>query len=221
MPTQIVLWWVLFAGTHIGGSSQPIRPRLVRALGLQGFKALYTLVSFATLIPLVLFYWRARSASPPLWAAGWTSGWLADLLVLSAFIFIAEGYATSNALSTLAELTGKRRSDARGIQRITRHPVNTGFALFGLAHALANPAPAGLLFFGGFPLFCVASAVHQDKRTASVDEAERFQRDTSLIPFGAILSGRQRLVLGELHRGAIVVAALVFIVLRVAHPRLF
>ena len=63
---QLVIWWLLFGGTHILGSSAPIRTRLVRVLGLRGFKAVYSVVALATFIPLVLTYWHHRHAGPAL-----------------------------------------------------------------------------------------------------------------------------------------------------------
>ena len=37
--SKVGMWWLLFGGTHVLGSSVPVRTRLIRALGLQGFKA--------------------------------------------------------------------------------------------------------------------------------------------------------------------------------------
>ena len=130
---------------------------------------------------------------------------------------------TINPMTTRAEITGKFVRRGYGIQRITRHPQNFAFALFGLAHLLANPYGVDWIFFGGFIVFGIVSAMHQDRRhrTTGSEEVRQFLSDTSAIPFAAIIKGKQRFAPGEYYPPALAAAIVLFILLRLLHPMLF
>ena len=218
---QLLLFWVLFAGSHLLGSSAAVRARLISGLGLWGFKVTYSLVALATLTPLVLIYWNNRHEGellfePDRWAVRVT-----ELIMLPAAFFLVMAFATSNPATTHAELRRRFVSSPKGIHRITRHPMNTAFGLFGLAHMVSNPTVGDWIFWGGFLVYAVVSAVHQDRRTlASGPDAFRaFYQETSIVPFVAILQGRQRLALRELRWSYAAGALLLFAVVRWIHPR--
>jgi protein-S-isoprenylcysteine O-methyltransferase Ste14 len=99
--------------------------------------------------------------------------------------------------------------EPRGMERITRHPFFTGTALVGVAHSLLAHRLTGVVFFGGLALFALAGAWHQDRKLLATrgDEHATFMRRTSLVPFAAIATGRQRLVASELPLGAIALGA--------------
>ena len=54
----------------MGLSSLRVRGRLVAALGERGFLGVYTLVAFATFVPLVGFYFSHKHEGPFLWYLG-------------------------------------------------------------------------------------------------------------------------------------------------------
>ena len=222
ISAQIAVWWLLFGGTHILGSTAPVRSRLVGALGLIGFKAVYSLVALATFIPLVVTYWGNRHEGemlfdPPGWAVHTT-----ETLMFFALAFMMLGFARPSPSSTVVELAGSAVGRARGIQRVTRHPMNTGFGLFGLAHMLVNPTSGDQLFWGGFVLYALLSALHQDRRSlASGPEGfAEFHAETSLVPFVAVLTGRQRIALREIPWWVVLLAAVLTALLRFIHPSL-
>ena len=62
----IGIWAVLFVGAHLFISSSIIRPWLVDWLGEQAFRGVYSLVAFATLIPLVVVFAHHKHAGPML-----------------------------------------------------------------------------------------------------------------------------------------------------------
>lgn len=220
---KILLWWLLFGGTHILGSALPVRRPLIRALGLQGFKGVYSLVSLATFIPLVWVYFKSQSAGEALFVPIPGAIWVSQVLMFIALVVLVQGYTTPSPIGTQAEMTGEYSSDVLGIQRVTRHPAGWGYALFGMAHCLVLPWTGDLLFFGGWIVFSLASTLHQDARSRKEGPAElqRFQDQTSWLPFGAILSGRQKLALGELNRVPLIVSVVTFVVLRLFHGRIF
>ncbi len=217
---QLVLWWILFGGTHMLGSSVPVRTRLIRALGLPGFKGLYSLVALATFIPLVWTAWNNRHEGAFLFAPADWNRLVTEVLMFLSVLLIVLSIARPGPATTVAEMSGRASAKPRGIQRITRHPQNTGFALFGVAHMVSNPTAGDWIFWGGFVVYSVASAIHQDRRTLAADP-ERFRTfyaQTSLVPFAAMLQGRQRLALGEVNWIAVIVAAALFVVVRLIHP---
>jgi uncharacterized membrane protein len=229
-PTmQIVLGWLLFGGTHTALSHPPLRSRLVARLGERGFLLCYSLVAFATFVPLVwLFFARRISAAVPLPVLATVPGiwWLTMGLMFVATNLIVIGFTRPNPVSALMapDPSGGSSSPAAvGALRITRHPAFMGVALAGLAHLLVNPAPIDRAFFGGMAVYAVLGCAHQDwrRRKAEGPALERFFAETSFFPFVAIARGRNRLVLGELRPGILVVAAIGYGLLFFHHHRFF
>ena len=220
---KILLWWLLFGVTHIGGSSLSVRSLLIRRMGLLGFKAFYSVVALATFVPLCTVFFNNKHAGPLLFLPGSGLRLTTQVLMLLALIVLGQSLATKSPLTTIAEMTDSFRGRARGIQRVTRHPQNFSFALFGFAHMLSNPYVGDWIFFGGFLIYGLISAIHQDKRTLASGprEVREFQAETSVMPFGAIMVGKQRLALREYNLFGLLISIIVFVVLRVFHNRLF
>ena len=115
------------------------------------------------------------------------------------------------------------KKQVRGVLRITRHPMNMALALWGLAHLLANGTVGDVAFFGSFVVVGVLGAYDMDarlKRTKG-EGFVQFCKETSVLPFGAILSRRNRLVVSELAFPLALIAVVVFAVLTVFHSRFF
>ena len=95
-------------------------------------------------------------------------------------------------------------------------------ALFGLAHLLVNGTLGDVAFFAGFPLFVWIGTRHQDARLARDRPGYgELIAQTSVVPFGAILGGRQRLVVSELPWGPMAAGLVLAIVVRQWHGFLF
>lgn len=179
---EIVLLWVAFTATHMGLSSQRLRPRLIARLGAQGFQGVYSLVAIAIFVPLVSIYFDHQHAGPHLWYVGYLTPvrWLAYLGMALALTLVAGGLITPSP----ASLTGGA-TQVRGVLRITRHPLLMGFGVFGAVHLLtANLSAAELAFFAGFPVFVILGCRHQDQRKLATDDAyARFVSETNFLPF--------------------------------------
>jgi len=220
---RLLLFWTMFAGTHLVLSSLPVRRPLIKMMGLRGFKSAYTLVALATFIPLMVLYFRNKHAGAVLFAPDPELRLLAEALMLVAIVVLAQGLATPSPIGTPAELRPSPYRGARGIQRITRHPRNLAFGTFGVAHCLVNPIAGDWIFFGGFTLFALVSAWHQDARMRSEarEGVGAYLQETSYWPFAAVLRGRQRIAIGEFRPVALIVAIVLYSALRYFHPRLF
>lgn len=220
---QIVLWWLLFGATHILGSSVPVRTVLIGRLGTRGFKGAYSLVGLATFVPLCYVYFTDRHAGAALFQPAASLRPVTEMMMLLAFIVLAQGFSRPSPLTTQAEIEDEFPARARGIHRVTRHPMNLAFAIFGIAHMLSNPTAGDQIFFGGFVLFAILSSMHQDRRTLASgrEEIASFQAETSALPFVAILKGKQPLAIREYSLGAFAAALVLTAILWSFHGRFF
>ncbi len=217
--TLIVLFSALFAATHLVLSHGSIREGFVNTIGQWPFRGLYSLVAFLTLGPAAVLWWQNRHLGAVLWELPfWPERVIAGLLVLFAFFLFFQSLATPSPAGM-----APAKDEARGILRVTRQPMNMAFALWGLAHLLANGTVGDVAFFGSFVVVGVVGAYHQDVRLKkSKGEAfTEFCRETSVLPFSAIIRGRNRLAIDELSFPLALIAVAVFAVLTVFHGRLF
>jgi len=217
---QLLLWWLLFGGFHLLLSSGPARGRLIGGFGLKAFKGAYSLIALATFFGLFWTYFHGKHAGPLLFDRSLPARHVAELVMLVSVLFLSLAHGSKSPATTAAEMSGDRPSSPRGIHRVTRHPLNTGFALFGLAHMLVNPTVGDWIFWGGFPVFAVVSAIHQDRRmlASGSPEFRSFYRQTSFLPFGAILAGRQTMAWNEFRWQGVAIGVVIYVSLRVIHP---
>ena len=185
------LFWVVL---HLGVAG-PLRPAALSLLGQNGYRGLFSLCSAAGLVWLALAY-RAAPYQP-LWDPA--PFWVPAVLVLLAFVLLPYSLGPSNPTQVGSERLGEALPVA-GITRVTRHPMLWAFALWAAAHLAVNGHVAGLLLFGAILVTALNGMVSIDrKRAAQLGPAwADFARRTSRLPFGAIVSGRGELKLGEL-----------------------
>jgi uncharacterized membrane protein len=112
---------------------------------------------------------------------------------------------------------------ASGMLRITRHPFLWGVALWSAVHLAANGDLPSVIFFGTFAILSVLGTFSIDARRQKKlgDAWQGFAGKTSNIPFLAILTGRNRLAIGELLSWRQAVALVAFAAIMLSHHRLF
>ncbi len=181
-PTlEVVLWWAAFAGSHLLLSSQPVRSRLVARLGNGVFQTGYSLVVLGLFIPLVRTYFANKHAGPLLWSIppGPITLWTVYVGSALAFVLFVGGFVTPSPANMVP---GEPK--ARGVLRITRHPIIMGTGLWAFVHLLTNGSATDVAFFGGFVLFSLVGTWHQDRRKlASVPGYRGFMEATPFLPF--------------------------------------
>jgi uncharacterized membrane protein len=209
--TGLVAATAAFLLTHFVTSTR-LRPRLVAALGEGPYLGAYSLVAFITLAWMIWAY--SGAPREPLWT-GFRE--LPRLAMPLAFILIACGYVRNPTMVGADKLL-KSEEPARGIIRITRHPIMWGIMLWAAAHLLARGERAATVFFGGFLVLAVLGTVLMDRRKSANADFQRFKAVTSNIPFVAIAQGRNRIVWREIgwKRPAIGIAAFALVFL--LHP---
>jgi uncharacterized membrane protein len=191
-PTlQLVLATAAFLATHFV-TSTPVRPLLVKTMGEWPYRGVYSLVAFATLGWMI---WAYRAAPfEPLWPG---LKLLPALVMPFSFILIACGYWRNPTLVGADRLL-KSDEPARGMIRITRHPLMWGILLWSLAHVIARGDVTSVIFFGGLFALAALGTVSIDSRKRSNPDWARFAGATSNIPFVAIVQGRNRIAWREI-----------------------
>jgi uncharacterized membrane protein len=183
----------------MGLTSLRVRPRLVAAIGEGPYLGVYSLAAFATFIPLVMawlhggihggaFLWNLRSI-PFVHVTALLVAWISFTLALAALV-----------QPSPASIGPRQTTRARGLTRITRHPLFMNIGIWGLAHCVLNGFLNDVLFFGSVFLVGLLGCMHQDARKRITEKGvlDQFYAETSLLPFVAILTRRNRLDLSEL-----------------------
>jgi uncharacterized membrane protein len=194
---SLTLAAMAFIGIHLGISGTTVRDRIVARLGLQTYMVLFSVGSLATLIWLIFAYNSAEYI--PSW--GQLQWWkpVAILFMLPSFLLVVIGLTTPNPTAVAQENLVDR--PPTGIVRITRHPFLIGVAIWAAIHLIGNGDVASLLFFSALLIVCVAGTVSIDAKRARALGRDRwagFARRTSIVPFAAILAGRNTLNIAEI-----------------------
>jgi uncharacterized membrane protein len=214
---HLALATAAFLGTHFV-SSTPLRAALLRALGERGYLVAYSVAAFATLGWMIWAY--SRAPTQPLWPG---LRLLPALAMPFALILAACAYSTRNPTAIGQSIAMRNNEPARGIIRVTRHPLMWGIMLWGAAHVLARGDLASAVFFGGFVVLAGLGTVLIDARKARNVGADwqRFAAVTSNLPFVAIGGGRNRFVFGEIGWMRVGAGLLLYVLLFLAHAYLF
>ncbi len=154
----------------------------------------------------------------------WPGLRLLPLLVMPvAFVLLACGLLVRNPTLVGAEGLLKKEDPARGVVRVTRHPIMWGIMLWAAAHMLARGEANALVFFGGFLALGLIGTLAMDQRKARTlgEDWARFAAVTSHVPFAAILAGRNRFVASEIGWIGPLAGLVLFAALFAAHSWLF
>jgi uncharacterized membrane protein len=203
-----------FLATHFI-TSTPLRPVLVNKLGEWPYRGVYSLVALITLVWMIWTY--AAAPREPLWIGLRT---IPLILMPVAFVLLACGY-WRNPTMVGADKLLKSEDPARGMIRITRHPIMWGIMLWAAAHILARGDLKSLIFFGGFLLLAGLGTLFMDARKKANPDWPRFAAVTSHIPFVAIAQGRNRIAWREIGWVRPLIGLAVFFAFFFLHPWLF
>ncbi len=204
--TLLISFSVAFAFSHLILSAEPVRSKLIEAMGPLKFRLVYSFISVGTFAPAAVIVFTNPPLGPVLYDL---PRWLKLVSVLGltfvAFELIILSLATPSPVGLIPA-----RPEARGVLRITRHPMNMGWTAFGLAHLIAGGSLGSTVFFGlCFVLVGLVGAYHQDRRARreATEEMTAFFRETSVFPFGAFVARRQPLIPPDLPWPMMVLAA--------------
>ena len=192
--TLLILAAALWVFVHVGISGTRLRDAVVARLGEGRFMLAFSIASVVSITLLVLAWQNAETTF--LWSAPAWLRWILAVLMLPAFVL----FMASHKRNPTAVGNKGLGEEPRGIQRVTRHPMLMSFAIWALVHVIGNGDAAALVFFGAFLVTAVAGMPSIDAKLARRhgEAWAGFAAKTSILPFGAIMAGRNRLVLSEI-----------------------
>lgn len=169
----LILGLILFLGMHsIRICADNFRSAQVARFGLNGWKAIYSVISLLGFALLIYGYGQARLSpvviwNPPLWTRH-----LAALLTIPAFILLVAAY-----------VPGTR------IKMKVGQPMVASVKIWAFAHLLANGTLADMLLFGSFLAWAVLdiiSANRRDRVAGVVYTTGPLARDISAVVIGLV-----------------------------------
>jgi uncharacterized membrane protein len=214
--TQLALATLVFLATHFV-SSTPLRVTLVESIGEKAYTGAYSLVSFVTIAWMAWAYGQAPLVV--IWHIPGLNLWPLAVMPF-ATILLASGLMTRNPTLVGQESALRAEEPARGILRITRHPMMWGFALWAAVHMVALGDAASLIFFGGFLMLALAGTRLIDLRKSEKlgEDWKRFAALTSNVPFTAIVEGRNHVVFAEIGWKRLAAGLALYAILVLSHP---
>ena len=167
--TLFLLGLVIFFGAHLfTGLARGARAGLVAKLGEMPYKGLYSLVSLAGFV-LIVIGWRTADASlvyaPPYWLRHVTYA-----LMLIAFILLAAAYLPAGKIAGAA-----------------KHPMLAGVKIWAFAHLLSNGEVRSVILFGAFLAYGVIDRIAVKKRGEAGRPAGPVRNDVLTVIIGAVL----------------------------------
>ncbi|HKV65812.1 MAG TPA: NnrU family protein [Rhodanobacteraceae bacterium] len=167
----LILGLILFLGAHSLHMLAPrLRDRMVARIGLWPWKGLYSLVSIAGFVLIVVGFGMARAQPhllylPPMWLKH-----LNALFTLLAFVLIAAAYVPRNHLKAKIG-----------------HPMLAGVKLWALGHLLAIGYMRDVVLFGAFLVWAVADFMvsrRRDRAAGTVYPAGTAMGDALAVAVG-------------------------------------
>jgi len=208
---------VFFVGSHFVLSSLPVRAGLIRMLGEQGFRGLYTVVALVGLGWVIMAYGDAPRQE--LWPDSQALRMIALAIMPFAAVLLVAALTTRNVTMVGGESAGDDPHPTPGIMTITRHPMLNGVVLFALAHLLANGDSASAILFAGLAVLALGGMMHIDhRRQRTMGSAwGPIAMSTSAIPFVAVLQNRTKIDWAGIGVWRVVAGLVLYAVLIVTH----
>lgn len=149
--TLLVLGLIVFLGTHAFTMARRPRAALIGKVGEGPYKGLYSLLSLAGIVLIVIGYGQYRASGyipvwdPPVWTRH-----LALPLVWAAFVCLVAAYLPGH------------------IKKWLKHPMLAGVKIWAFAHLLANGDLGSILLFGSFLVWAIAARISVKRRDEAV-----------------------------------------------------
>ncbi len=143
----LVTGMIFLIGIHLLPGFTGLRQHLVNRLSTQTYQGIFSLISLAGLILIVVG--MSRAEFQPLWQPPAWSNNLTFMLMLPALVLPVAAYLPSN------------------IKRFTPHPMLWGVVFWSAGHLMANGDLASLILFGGFGLYALFDVASANRRGAT------------------------------------------------------
>ena len=193
---------VLFAVIHSGGAA--LRQRAEARIGARAWRLLFASASIPSAVVVIGWFLAHRYDGIRLWNLQGVPGMVPLVWIGTAVSFLFLYPATYNLLEIPAGLKPQVRLYATGIIRISRHPQAIGQILWCITHALWIGSSFMLVTCFGLVAHHLFAVWHGDRRLKErFGEAfDDLKANTSVLPFRAVIDGRQQLDWREFLRPA-------------------
>ncbi len=166
----LIIGLALFIGVHLVPSSLALRGMVTGAIGLNGYKAAFSLLSAAGLVLIWIGY--ARTPYEPIFTPSETARLILPVAMALAFILMACAYAPGR------------------VRRVVRHPMMASVLIWSVLHLLANGDLASNILFGSFAIWSVAAILSAMRRGQKLgDDRVRPWADLIAAAIGLIVFG--------------------------------
>lgn len=191
-----------------------------RKIGARLYRVFFALVSIPFATVLIVYFLNHRYDGLILWQVQGVLGVKAIVWSLSAISFFFLYPATFNLLEIAAIQKPEIHLYETGIVRITRHPQMVGQVIWCVAHTLWIGSTFTILTSLGLIAHHLFAVWHGDRRWQHRygDAFLKAKERTSVIPFRAIIEGRQTLKWQEFLRPAYLGVAGFIALLWWGHP---
>jgi uncharacterized membrane protein len=170
----LILGLILFLGMHSVHMLAPRwRDRVVARIGLLPWKGLYSVVSIAGFVLIVIGFGMARQTPVPLYAPPLWLKHLNALFTLVAFVLIAAAYVPRNHLKAKIG-----------------HPMLAGVKLWAFGHLLAIGYVHDVVLFGAFLAWAIADFAvsrRRDRAAGTVYPAGTAVGDALAVVAGVVV----------------------------------
>ena len=207
-----------FAIAHSGLAA--LRPWGEEKIGARLYRVLFAFVSIPFATVLIIYFFNHHYDGLLLWQVQDVPGIFSIVWILSAISFIFLYPATFNLLEIAAIQKPEVHLYETGIIRISRHPQMVGQVIWCIAHTLWIGSTFTLLTSLGLIGHHLFAVWHGDRRLQKrYGEAFTAVKErTSVIPFLAIVDGRQTLKWQEFVRPAYLGVIAFVLLLWWGHP---
>jgi uncharacterized membrane protein len=169
--TLLILGLATFICVHsIRIFAEGFRTAQAAKFGLNGWKAVYSIVSIAGFVLLIYGYGEARMSPVAIWSPPVWTRHLAVLLTVPSFILLTAAY-----------VPGTR------IKKAVGHPMVAGVKVWAFAHLIANGTLADAVLFGAFLAWAVldfASSRRRDRAAGTEYVSGPITRDITAVVVG-------------------------------------
>lgn len=209
---------VCFGIAHSGLAA--LRSRAEKWVGPRLYRIAFAGVSLTLALVTIVYFLNHRYDGVQLWQVQGVPGIQATVWILSAISFVFLYPATFNLLEIAAIQKPQVHLYEAGIIRVSRHPQMVGQVLWCIAHTLWIGTSFTLITSLGLVAYHLFGVWHGDRRLqARYGQAfEAIKAQTSVVPFGAVLQGRQHLQWREFLRPAYLGVGFFILLIWWAHP---
>ncbi len=217
--TLLIIAALVWLGIHFGIAGTRLRDAIVARIGEASFRGLFSLLTILAIVFLV-WAWSATWTTPLWYAPDWLR-WVLVAVMLVAFVLFVASVSQRNP--TMVGGEAAIAQPPTGIQRVTRHPMLWSFALWAAAHIIGNGDSAAIVFFGTFLVTALVGMPSIDAKLARRDPPKwrTLATATSIVPFAAIVQGRNRFMPGEIGWLTPAIGVVAWALVLSLHPWLF